>query len=87
MSLLQLRLTRGTKVSLAEDDADARAAISEMLRITGYTFLEAVDGDEAVRVLDDEKRDVINLLLLDVRMPRKNGREACGEDQEDTQGY
>ena len=70
--------TGNEMILLAEDDADARAAISEMLRMTGYTVVEAVDGDEAVRVFN-EKRDLINLLLLDVRMPRKNGREAYAE--------
>jgi CheY-like chemotaxis protein len=65
-------------ILLAEDDADARSAISEMLRMTGYTVVEAVDGAEAVKVFN-ENRDMINLLLLDVRMPRKNGREAYEE--------
>ena len=65
-------------ILLAEDDADARAAISDMLRMTGYTVVEAVDGEDAVKVFN-ENRDRINLLLLDVRMPRKNGREVYEE--------
>ena len=65
-------------ILLAEDDSDARAAISDMLRMNGYTVVEAVDGEDAVKVFN-ENRDRINLLLLDVRMPRKNGREAYEE--------
>ena len=65
-------------ILLAEDDADARAAISDMLRMTGYTVVEAVDGEDAVKVFN-ENSDRINLLLLDVRMPRKNGREVYEE--------
>jgi two-component system cell cycle sensor histidine kinase/response regulator CckA len=70
---VQAKAENGT-ILLAEDDADARAAISEMLRMTGYTVVEAADGEEAVRVFN-ENSDMIDLLLLDVRMPRKNGRE------------
>ena len=65
-------------ILLAEDDSDARAAISDMLRMNGYTVVEAVDGEDAVKVFN-ENRDRINLLLLDVRMPRKNGRETYEE--------
>ncbi len=65
-------------ILLAEDDADTRATMSEMLRITGYNVLEAGDGEEALRVFK-ENSDIIDLLVLDVRMPRRNGREAFDE--------
>ncbi len=60
-------------VLLAEDDEDTRATMSEMVRMTGYTVLEARDGEEAIRVFMDNK-DRVKLVFLDVRMPRKNGR-------------
>jgi PAS domain S-box-containing protein len=65
-------------ILLAEDDPDTRETMSEMLKMTGYTVLEACDGDEAVRVFNENK-DMIDLLFLDVRMPRKNGREVYEE--------
>jgi DNA-binding response OmpR family regulator len=66
--------TGGTEtVLLAEDDEDARATMSEMMRMIGYTVLEASDGEEAVRMFMENK-DRIQLVFLDVRMPRKNGR-------------
>ena len=65
-------------ILLAEDNADARAAISDMLRLTGYTVIEAGDGEEVVKTFN-EKSDKIDLLLLDVRMPKKNGRETYEE--------
>ncbi|MBS1233378.1 MAG: histidine kinase [Nitrospirae bacterium] len=60
-------------VLLAEDDEDARATMSEMLRITGYTVLEAKDGEEAIRMFMANK-DRVQLVFVDVRMPKKNGR-------------
>ena len=60
-------------VLLAEDDEDARATMSEMLRITGYTVLEAKDGEEAIRMFMENK-DRVQLVFVDVRMPKKNGR-------------
>jgi PAS domain S-box-containing protein len=60
-------------ILLAEDDEDARAIMGEILRMTGYTVLEARDGEEAMRVFGENK-DRIQLVFLDVRMPKKNGR-------------
>ena len=60
-------------VLLAEDDEDARATMSEMLRMTGYNVLEARDGEEAISVFIENK-DRVQLVFVDVRMPKKNGR-------------
>ncbi|MDH4230419.1 MAG: response regulator [Nitrospirota bacterium] len=65
-------------ILLAEDDHDARETMSEVLRLSGYTVLEAGDGESAVKVFM-EKKDQIDLVFLDVRMPKKNGREVYEE--------
>ena len=65
-------------VLLAEDDEDARTIMAEMLRMGGYTVLEARDGEEATKVYKENK-DRIQLVFLDVRMPKKNGREVYEE--------
>jgi PAS domain S-box-containing protein len=62
-------------ILLAEDDDDLRKLIKQVLEDFGYTVLAAADGDEAVELFM-EHHDAINLLLLDVIMPKKNGREA-----------
>ncbi|SPQ00609.1 putative Histidine kinase [Candidatus Sulfobium mesophilum] len=70
---------RGSEtVLLAEDDEDARTIMGEMLRMGGYTVLEAGDGEEAIRVYRENK-DRPQLVFLDVRMPKKNGREVYEE--------
>jgi signal transduction histidine kinase/ActR/RegA family two-component response regulator len=61
-------------VLLAEDDPEVRSMVALVLRDAGYTVIEAADGDEAVRRFRDEGRNVA-LLLTDVIMPKKNGRE------------
>ncbi|MDH4233450.1 MAG: response regulator, partial [Nitrospirota bacterium] len=68
----------GETILFAEDDRDARETMSEVLRLSGYTVLEAEDGEAAVRIFTD-KRDQIDLVFLDVRMPKKNGREVYEE--------
>jgi PAS domain S-box-containing protein len=69
----------GTETILvAEDDADARKTTRNILENFGYTVLEAVDGEDAVKVFK-ENRDTVKLLLLDVIMPKKNGKEAYEE--------
>jgi PAS domain S-box-containing protein len=65
-------------ILVAEDDADVRLLTRTVLENFGYTVIEAVDGEDAVRQFTS-RQDVIQLLLLDVIMPRKNGKEACEE--------
>ncbi len=70
---------RGTEtVLLAEDDASVRRLIKEVLEKNGYTVVEAADGEDAVMVFR-EKGEKIDILLLDVMMPKKNGIAAYEE--------
>jgi PAS domain S-box-containing protein len=61
-------------ILLAEDDDAVRRTLSQMLRLSGYTVFEAVDGEDAVSIYSRHK-DLTDLVLLDVRMPKMNGRE------------
>ncbi len=65
-------------VLVADDDTSIRMLIKEVLQGFGYTVIEAADGNEAVSRFAENK-DAVRLLLLDVVMPRKNGREAYEE--------
>jgi DNA-binding response OmpR family regulator len=62
------------KILVAEDEPDIRALIAFSLRYAGYQVVEAVNGNEAVALAEQELPD---LILLDVRMPEVNGYEAC----------
>jgi PAS domain S-box-containing protein len=59
-------------VLLAEDEEGVRALVLQVLRRSGYTVLEARDGEEAL-TLGKEHPGPIHLLLTDVVMPRLGG--------------
>jgi two-component system LytT family response regulator len=60
------------RTMIAEDEPLARAKLAELVRAEPDLELvaEAADGDEAARLVDDRKPD---LLFLDVRMPGRSG--------------
>jgi PAS domain S-box-containing protein len=62
-------------ILLAEDNAEVRMLVRDVLRTHGYTVHEAADGDEAVERFRGVARSA-HLLLFDVIMPKKNGKEA-----------
>lgn len=62
-------------VLIAENDDDARNFIKAALEGAGYTVVEAVDGEDAVEQYKLHK-DRIAFLILDLVMPKMNGREA-----------
>jgi PAS domain S-box-containing protein len=61
---------------LAEDEPVVRAFAARTLREHGYEVLEAHDGEEAVRVAA-EYGGAIDLLITDVVMPRRGGRQTA----------
>jgi PAS domain S-box-containing protein len=68
------KLPTGTEtILLVEDEPSLRGAAKQVLELLGYRVLVAVDGVDALRVLDTE-RDVA-LVLSDVVMPRMTGPE------------
>jgi len=65
-------------ILLAEDDADVRTFTKSVLEEFGYTVIEAGNGEDAVKRFIENK-DKVQLLLLDVIMPKKNGKEVYEE--------
>ncbi|MDZ4185480.1 MAG: PAS domain S-box protein [Desulfuromonadales bacterium] len=61
-------------ILLAEDSDTARVMMQDILEEFGYVVLSARDGQEAID-LYHLHRDNIDLLLLDVMMPKRKGRE------------
>ncbi len=62
-------------ILIAEDDASMRKFTKTVLESFGYSVIAAEDGQDAVSKFM-ENRDRIALVVLDVIMPRKGGREA-----------
>lgn len=63
-----------TRILVAEDEKDIRELIAFTLRFAGFDVLTATNGAEAIEVAQAEKPD---LVILDVRMPKMSGYEAC----------
>jgi PAS domain S-box-containing protein len=69
------QVSGGTEtVLVADDDADVRRLIRDVLTKHGYTVLEAVDGEDVVEKFRQIEK--VDLVVIDSVMPGKNGREA-----------
>lgn len=64
------------KILVAEDEPDIRNLIAFSLQYVGYEVVQATNGEEAVAKAAAELPD---LIMLDVRMPKLNGYEACAQ--------
>jgi PleD family two-component response regulator len=62
------------KILVAEDERDIRDLITFTLNFAGYEVIGAVNGEEAFEMALATKPD---LILMDVRMPRMDGYDAC----------
>ena len=62
-------------ILLVEDDPAVRGLNARLLRAKGYTVIEANNGQEALRVVSQQKNNDIALLLTDVVMPEMGGKE------------
>lgn len=63
------------KILIVDDEKEIRDLVEIYLKGEGYETIKAGDGEEALKVLDDNKD--IDLIILDVMMPKLNGIEAC----------
>lgn len=68
------------KILVADDNSEIREFVRVLLESEGYAVVEATDGDEAVQKTDGG----VDLIILDVMMPRKSGFKACMEIREKT---
>ena len=68
---------RGETILIVEDDDGVRQYASEILRDLNYLVIEARDSASALKLLDADKP--FDLLLTDVVLPGKNGRQLADE--------
>jgi DNA-binding response OmpR family regulator len=62
------------RILVAEDERDIRDLINFTLSFAGHQVTTAANGEQAVEMAQQEVPD---LIILDVRMPRLTGYEAC----------
>ncbi|MBP1991123.1 response regulator transcription factor [Paenibacillus eucommiae] len=63
-------------ILVADDDPHIRELLRFILKKDGYVVMEAENGEEASRVMENEQ---VHLAVVDVMMPAKNGWELCEE--------
>ena len=73
-----LSLKGNETILVAEDDPAVRLLMKTILEEEGYKVIEARDGKEAVEVFE-KYMGSIDMVVIDVVMPKKNGKEVCQE--------
>lgn len=63
------------KVMIVDDESRMRKLVKDFLRREGYEVVEAEDGEQAVDIFF--KNPKIDLILLDVMMPKLDGWQVC----------
>ena len=64
----------GRRVLIADDEPNIVTALEFLLQRNGYDVQLARDGEEALRLIEADKPD---LVLLDLMMPLRSGYEVC----------
>ena len=62
----------GVTILVVDDEFRMRKLVKDFLQKEDFTVLEAGDGEEAIKIFDGNK-EKINLILLDVMMPKLDG--------------
>jgi CheY-like chemotaxis protein len=69
-------MAEGKRILVVDDDAMSLRMAEFILKKTPHTILKASSGDECIAML---KEEAVDLLLLDVEMPQKNGLDTLRE--------
>jgi len=64
----------GSLILVAEDERDIREFLAMALEVSGFHVVEARNGEEAIALAASHTPD---LILLDIRMPKVTGFQAC----------
>ena len=65
------------KILIADDESRLRKLVRDYLTRENYDVIEAADGEEALELFYREPK--IDLIILDIMMPKHNGYEVCKE--------
>jgi two-component system alkaline phosphatase synthesis response regulator PhoP len=62
------------RILVIDDQESMRSIISQMLKDKGYAVVAAADGEEGLKLFS-QKPELIDLVIADVNMPKKDGFE------------
>ncbi|MBI2930701.1 MAG: response regulator transcription factor [Planctomycetes bacterium] len=68
------------RILIVEDDRAIAKGVADVLRLEGFDVLAAADGEAGLRLALGE---AVDLVVLDVRLPRLDGFEVCRRIRED----
>ena len=71
-----------TRILIVEDETALAEPLSYLLELEGYETAHAVDGNEGVRMYEEEGAD---LILLDLMLPGRSGTEVCRHIRQSSQ--
>lgn len=80
LRLYRILFAMPQKILIIEDDKFLRELIAKKLMKEGYDTVEAVDGEEGIKKIKEEKPD---LILLDLILPGIDGFEVLSRAKED----
>jgi CheY-like chemotaxis protein len=66
-----------SRVLVADDELDIRSLARLLLELAGHDVIEAGDGDAALSILAGD--DAVDVMLLDLRLPGRDGWQVLGE--------
>jgi two-component system cell cycle response regulator DivK len=61
------------RILIVEDQEDNRTILRDALSTVGYELIEALNGEDGVKLAQNERPD---LILMDIQLPKMNGYEA-----------
>ncbi len=70
----------GKVILIVEDDPKSMTLTKDLLKISGYTTIQATDGKQGVELAKAAKPD---LILMDIMMPKMDGYTACHDIKAD----
>lgn len=73
---IDMDFLKGRKILLVDDNEVNRALMRDILTDSGFEVTEAVDGEEAYKLISDVKLELFDYVLMDIEMPVLNGYAA-----------
>lgn len=69
-------MTAGKLILICDDQQMIHETLTAYLKKEGFDCISAFDGEQAVKLFEESKPD---LIILDLMMPKKNGMDVCRE--------
>ena len=72
--MLKLKIMRNFKILIVEDEPSISEAVEAYIKRAGYDTLTAFDGQEALKLWQEQQPD---LIVLDLMLPKLSGVDVC----------